>query len=132
MNVFRPPFLLRCEGAALLAGALALYHERDYAWIPFILIFLLPDLSMIGYVWDPRFGAATYNIAHSVILPVGLALFGLFLGYDTPISVAVIWAAHIGFDRMVGYGLKEPTAFGDTHLGRVGRDRAAVGPAQSG
>jgi hypothetical protein len=38
-----------------------------------------------------------------------------------PLFVACIWAAHVGFDRMLGYGLKYGTSFGDTHLGRRGR-----------
>jgi hypothetical protein len=35
-------------------------------------------------------------------------------------SVALIWLAHIGFDRALGYGLKYKAGFGFTHLGRIG------------
>ncbi len=35
------------------------------------------------------------------------------------VSLALVWFAHIGFDRMVGYGLKYPTDFFDTHLRRT-------------
>ena len=71
---------------------------------------------------SPRAGlnrAAVYNAFHSYPLPAVLAAYGLLGGLPLTLGVALVWFAHIGMDRAVGYGLKYPTAFGDTHLGRV-------------
>ena len=76
---------------------------------------------MLAYLRDPRFGAAAYNVAHAYALALPLALFGFLAGRPAVLAVALIWIAHIGFDRALGYGLKYPTGFGDTHLGRIGR-----------
>ena len=69
-------------------------------------------------------GAIAYNAGHSTVGPALLAAVALVTGRAGLLPVALIWVAHIGFDRMLGYGLKYATAFGATHLGRVGR-RAA-------
>jgi hypothetical protein len=36
------------------------------------------------------------------------------------VPIALIWANHIGIDRMLGYGLKYAEGFRFTHLGRIG------------
>ena len=76
---------------------------------------------MLGYLIGPRAGAAVYNVAHTTALALPLALAGFFAGEPALLAVALIWIAHIGFDRALGYGLKYPSGFGDTHLGRIGR-----------
>jgi hypothetical protein len=58
-------------------------------------------------------------VAQSIVGKEALAAWALLTG--RPPVAATIWVAHIGFDRMLGYGLKYPTAFSDTHLGRIGR-----------
>ncbi len=63
----------------------------------------------------------SYNTAHSTIGPIAVAGLGLLTGWDGLAAVGLIWAAHVGFDRALGFGLKYPTAFGDTHLGAIGR-----------
>jgi hypothetical protein len=115
-----PRLILRGEGAALLAAAAATYAATDANWWLFAALFLAPDLFMLGYLADRRTGAAVYNIGHTTILP--LALLALSLGTDASwlMAPALIWFAHIGFDRMVGYGLKYPDAFRSTHLGSPG------------
>ena len=116
-----PKFLLRLEGLAAL-GIAALGFERvGGSWPMFAILFLAPDLSMLGYLAGRRFGAAAYNAAHSYVGPAVLGALGVGLGYSTAVQMALIWAAHVGFDRMLGYGLKYATAFGDTHLGRIGK-----------
>ncbi|MDO8485579.1 MAG: DUF4260 family protein [Candidatus Limnocylindrales bacterium] len=84
---------------------------------------LVPDISMLGYVRDPRLGALAYNLVHNWTM--GLGVLGLGLVADVaPISLAGgILIAHVGIDRALGYGMKLPTAFTDTHLGRIGRGR---------
>jgi len=99
--------LLRLEGLVVLAAALAGYSQLGAGWGAFAIAFLLPDLSWLGYLAGPRQGAAAYNVAHSYLGPVALAL-------------GLVWCAHIGFDRMLGYGLKYASGFGATHLGRLG------------
>lgn len=127
-----PRLLLRLEGAAALATAVASYAYLDGGWGRFAALCLLPDLSLLGYLAGPRVGAATYNLAHGYVGPALAAAASLALGTPALLLVALIWAAHIGFDRMLGYGLKYPTAFVDTHLGRIGAGRRAAAAAERG
>ena len=113
--------LLRLEGAAVLAAAVAAYASIGGSWLLFALLLLAPDLAMIGYRFGPVVGAAAYNAAHAYVAPAALGAAGLALGAPTMQALALIWIAHIGLDRALGYGLKYATGFGDTHLGRVGR-----------
>ena len=112
-----PAILLRLEGAALLVAAVVLYREHGASWLLFAVLLLAPDLSMLGYLAGPRIGAAIYNVAHSYVGPLVLAAAMLSLGAG--VTLALVWAAHIGFDRALGYGLKYPTRFQDTHLARI-------------
>ncbi len=114
---------LRAEGAAAFTIATVLFASAGYSWLAFALLFFTPDLSLIGYTAGPRRGAVIYNVAHSYVGPLLVATV-LYLS-DRPVAVPLIWAAHIGFDRLLGYGLKLPTAFADTHLGRIGGARGS-------
>ena len=114
-----PRRLLHLEGLAVLVGALALYFEAGYGWLLLVVLFLAPDLSMVGYLGGPRVGALTYNLAHTYVGPIALGLVGVLGDVNLATQLALIWLAHIGLDRTLGYGLKYPTAFKDTHLGRV-------------
>ena len=80
---------------------------------------LAPDLSMVGYLRDTNTGAMIYNIIHFYALPASLLAASLAEEWTLGILAAAIWLAHIGIDRFSGYGLKYPTEFKDTHLGRV-------------
>jgi hypothetical protein len=111
--------MLRVEGATLLAGSVLLYWTSGGSWWLFALLLLAPDLSMLGYLAGRRVGAVAYNAFHSYPLPAALGLVGLFVGAPLAVSVALVWFAHIGMDRLMGYGLKYPTDFKDTHLQRV-------------
>ncbi|MDP8911075.1 MAG: DUF4260 domain-containing protein [Actinomycetota bacterium] len=119
MSERSPVLLLRLEGLAILAGALVLYFDRDFGVLLLVLLFLAPDLSFAAYLAGPRVGAAVYNATHFLGWPVILAVTGLVAVGETPVQLGVIWAAHIGLDRILGYGFKYPTAFKDTHLQRV-------------
>ena len=114
--------LLRLEGLALFAGMTLLYALWDGSWWVYALLFLAPDLSFAGYLAGPRIGAAVYNAAHSYLAPMALMTAGLALPSPLTLSLAMIWLAHIGIDRALGYGLKYSTGFGFTHLGRIGKD----------
>lgn len=113
--------MLRLEGALALALAVFAYSQLGASWWLFAGLLLLPDLSMLGYLADRRLGAALYNAGHTYLAPAALALLGWSQGLPALIALALIWAAHIGFDRMMGYGLKYGTAFGATHLGWRGK-----------
>ncbi len=108
--------VLRLEGLAAFAAALAVYWQNGFSWLAFALFFLTPDLAMLAYLAGPRGGALGYNFAHTYALPLTLTVFGLFGGVPFATAGGLIWIAHIGFDRALGYGLKYPTAFGHTHL----------------
>ena len=114
-----PRLLLGLEGAAVAAGATVLYFDGGHPWWLYLALALAPDLSMVGFVAGARAGAATYDAAHTYALPVALAVIGVLAGADTAVAVALVWLVHIGVDRAVGYGLKYPTGFKDTHLQRV-------------
>jgi hypothetical protein len=120
-----PRLILRFEGLALLLLATAGFGLTGLSWWLYAILFLAPDLSLAGYLGGPRKGAILYNALHSTIAPAVLAGCGLLLREPRLLGLAAIWAAHIGFDRMLGYGLKYASAFGDTHLGRIGRQRGA-------
>ncbi len=112
---------LRLEGAVALTLAVLAYRATGAGWLMFAILFLAPDLSMIGYLINKRVGAWIYNFGHSYLTPSAVALLGIALGTTILWPIALIWAAHIGFDRLVGYGLKYSEAFGATHLGWKGK-----------
>lgn len=123
----KPLALLRLEGLVLLLAAVVLYALQNASWWLFALLLFAPDLGMLGYLLGKRVGAATYNLVHITVLPLILALVGILTESQLPVSVALIWLAHIGLDRAVGYGLKRPTDFQDTHLGNIGGRRGGGG-----
>jgi Domain of unknown function (DUF4260) len=117
--IAQPRGWLRLESAAALGVAVTLYAIAGYSWILFAAIFFVPDISFAGYLASSKIGAWCYNIAHTNAIPLALAITLHFLGEST--AIPLIWIAHIGFDRVLGYGLKYPTGFGYTHLGRLGK-----------
>lgn len=113
---------LRAEGLAAFATSLGAYFALGGGWPLLLLLFLAPDLSMLGYLGGARVGAVSYNTLHSYVLPLALLGAAGASGGDLLLRVTLVWIAHIGFDRALGYGLKHGTGFRDTHLGRIGRD----------
>lgn len=118
-----PIALQRLEGGVLVGLSLLLYWKAGGSWLLYVLLILAPDLFMLGYLRGPGAGAALYNLGHTWLLPGILAAVGILGGASITIDIALIWLGHIGADRLLGYGLKLPTTFQDTHLGRIGRDR---------
>jgi len=116
--------LLRMEGVVLFAGMTLLYALWDGSWWVYAILFLAPDLSFAAYLAGPKAGALVYNAAHSYLGPVVLMTTGLALTSPLVLSIAMIWLAHIGIDRALGYGLKYQAGFAFTHLGRIGRGAA--------
>ena len=111
--------ILRAEGLPIfIAGAVA-YGTLGGPWLAFVPLLLVPDLSMVGYLRDTRLGSLTYNLAHNLVTVSALLGLGLWLGIGWVAIAGSVAVAHVGMDRLAGYGLKYPTTFGDTHLQRV-------------
>lgn len=114
-----PRVLLRLEGLAVLAGGAVWYWALGGAWWIFAVGFFLPDLSLLGYLGTDRTGAALYNAAHAYVGPVLVGAFAALSASHALGLAALIWIAHLGFDRMLGLGLKYPAGRRETHLHRV-------------
>lgn len=115
--------LLRLEGLCILAASFLAYAKHGHGWGIFALFFLAPDLSLAGYLAGSRVGAIAYNLAHSLVGALAVLVAGAVLSIPIAITAGIIWVAHIGFDRALGYGLKYSDGFKFTHLGRIGRVR---------
>ena len=119
-----PVLLQRLEGLAAFGLGIAAYAWLGQSWWVFALLLLAPDLAMLGYLRSTASGTLAYNLAHTYVAPALLALLGLAVG-PLAFGLAAIWLAHIGADRMLGYGLKLSSGFEQTHLGPIGKARRA-------
>ena len=115
----KPAVLLRVEGAATLACSVFFFHSLGANWIVFFALLLWPDLFMLGYLANAKVGARLYNLVHTDVLPLALATASLGHRQSGLMAFALIWLAHISGDRAIGFWLKYPTFFKDTHLQRV-------------
>ncbi|WP_273851960.1 DUF4260 domain-containing protein [Guptibacillus spartinae] len=111
--------LLHLEGLVVLIGSIYFYSLIDGSWWLFFLCLLLPDLFMLGYVHNKGTGSMIYNIGHTYVIPLLLLMVSVGLKQDLLLALSVIWMAHIGMDRTLGYGLKYLSDFKDTHLQKV-------------
>ena len=114
--------ILKLEEAALFVLGIGLFSQLDFAWWWFLVLLLLPDIGMLGYLINTRVGAFTYNLFHYRAIAVGLLIFGYIYGYELLLLIGVMLFSHIAFDRMLGYGLKYPDNFKNTHLGQIGKN----------
>ena len=119
-----PTWFQRAENATIGVLAVMAFVDLGFAWWWLLALFLLFDLSMVGYAVDPRLGAWTYNTVHSYIGPSVLGVVSLAAEARWAVFVAVLWAFHIAVDRLLGYGLKFQDRFTHTHLGEVGKGSA--------
>lgn len=123
MPALRPvDILLRIEWIVVAVAAIFGFSLAGGSWKLFLLLILVPDLTMLGYLAGPRVGALAYNALHVLVWPAVLIMAGVLLPQQLALQVGLIWLAHIAVDRAMGYGLKLSTGFRDTHLGRIGRD----------
>lgn len=114
-----PRSLLHIEGVVVAVAALVIYFWAGHPWWLLLLLALAPDLAMTAYAAGPRVGAAAYDVVHTYALPVGIGAAGVVADSEAGVAVSLIWLTHIGVDRAIGYGLKYPSGFKDTHLQRV-------------
>jgi hypothetical protein len=112
-----PELVLRLENAAIALFCVWGYAQLGGTWWLFVGLFLLPDLSMVGYLLGNRMGATSYNLFHTHSLPIGLFVLGVVLSSSLAMQCGLVWFFHIAFDRAVGYGLKRSTGFKHTHIG---------------
>jgi Domain of unknown function (DUF4260) len=122
---------MRVDAAALFIVTLWACRAANISWPWFFALFLVPDLSMLGYVFGPRVGAVTYNTGHLYAWPVALLATALASHRSWAMTAALIWIAHIAFDNVVGYGLKSPTGFEHTIYGPIGRARDIAAATKS-
>ncbi len=108
--------------AILVAVFYSVVGEFAWYWLP--LLFIVPDVSAIGYVVSSKIGAITYNIGHSLIGPTLLVAAYIMTSNQTILFIALIWLFHVFVDRAAGYGLKHTTGFHHTHLGTIGKSKS--------
>jgi hypothetical protein len=116
--------LLRLEGLAVAAVTALVYARTGVSWWLFLALWLVPDISMLGYLSGACRGARIYNAVHTYVGPVAMGACAYLLHANVvALAIALTWANHIGVDRLLGYGLKYGEGFGFTHLGRLGKER---------
>ncbi|HEV7347634.1 DUF4260 domain-containing protein [Telluribacter sp.] len=112
--------LLKTEEAAQWALSIFLFSQLPYAWWWYPALILLPDLSMAGYAFNTRVGAILYNFFHHKALGIAVGVLGFGTGNALLMLTGIILFGHSAMDRMLGYGLKYPDHFKNTHMGRLG------------
>ena len=108
------------ELAQTVMGIAALYYQPlHFSWWLWPILFLSPDISMLGYIINTKIGAFTYNLFHHKGVAIVIAAAGFFLSNPAAVFIGLLLFAHSAFDRMMGYGLKYEDGFKHTHLGRL-------------
>lgn len=120
-----PRVYLRIESCALAIAAVIGFSRTGQSWWLFAGLILAPDLSMLAYLAGPRQGARVYNAVHVYVGPLVLGGLAFLAASSLGLAGAFIWAAHIGIDRMLGFGLKHVEGFTSTHLGPIGKSSPA-------
>ncbi|GAB3900782.1 DUF4260 domain-containing protein [Larkinella knui] len=116
--------LLKLEEAAQFILSIVLFNQLPFAWWWFPALILVPDLSMLGYLINPKLGAYAYNLMHHKAFAIGIGILGLTLNNQPLLLTGILLFGHAAMDRMMGYGLKYTDDFGHTHLGRIGKNAA--------
>ena len=112
--------ILKLEELGMFCLSIILYNMLGYSWWLYVLLILTPDISMLGYLVNPKAGSITYNIFHHKGIAVLIYLIGMF-SFNYPLVVAgIILFGHSSMDRFLGFGLKYGDAFKHTHLGAIG------------
>jgi hypothetical protein len=113
--------LLKLEEAAMFVFGLFMLMAFGLQWWWLLILFFTPDLGALGYLAGPRFGAIAYNLLHHKGLGLALYLFGYISQQPGWMLAGLIIFTHSSFDRVMGFGLKYPDSFSNTHLGIIGR-----------
>ncbi|MFH6602485.1 DUF4260 domain-containing protein [Maribacter algicola] len=113
--------ILKLEELFMFILGIYLFSLLGYQWWLFLLLILIPDIGMIGYLFGNRIGAFTYNLFHHKGLAVAIYFMGIYLSVPLLQLTGVILFAHASLDRIFGYGLKYDNGFKFTHLGEIGK-----------
>lgn len=113
--------LISLEEAAMFALSIYLFNRLSFAWWVYVALILTPDLSMFGYMVNTRVGAWVYNFFHHKAVAIVVYIAGLYLSNEVAQLIGLILFGHSSMDRMLGYGLKYPDSFQNTHLGIIGK-----------
>lgn len=110
---------LKLEELAMFGFSIFLFNQTEYAWWVYLSLFLTPDIGMIGYVFNTKVGAITYNLVHHKGIALCILILGYYYSTEWVVLTGIILFGHASFDRMLGYGLKYEDSFKHTHLGRL-------------
>ncbi|PVX46238.1 uncharacterized protein DUF4260 [Flavobacterium sp. 103] len=113
--------VIKLEELGLFILGIYFFNQLEYAWWWFLVLILVPDFSMIGYVFGDRVGALCYNVVHHRGIAIALYFVGIYCSNEIVQLSGVILFTHSSMDRMFGYGLKYETGFKFTHLGEIGK-----------
>ena len=116
--------LLKLEEVAQFVLSIVVFSQLPFAWWWFPALILVPDLSMLGYLVNSKIGAYAYNLIHHKAVGIGIGALGFLLHDPTLLLTGTVLFGHSSMDRMMGYGLKYPDDFTNTHLGRIGQNAA--------
>lgn len=111
--------IIKIEGLFIFLAGIYFYNMFSGNWILFMLLIFVPDISIVGFLKNKKLGTITYNLSHNYILAIILLLVGFILGKPILTSLGLIVFSHVGIDRFLGYGLKYPSSFKDTHIQRL-------------
>jgi len=114
-----PRTFMHVDGLALLAGSLVFYANLNFNWVTFALLLFTPDLPLILYGVNKQMASIAYNLVHSLVFPILLLVTSHFADNIVGIQLSLIWLAHIGMDRVFGYGFKYLGRMKETHFSRV-------------
>lgn len=113
--------LLRLEELAEFLFSIYLFSLLPFPWWVYPVLFVAPDLALLGLVAGRRVGALTYNLIHHKAVAFGLFALGALLGLP-PVSLAgTILLGHSSLDRVLGFGLMDGKTFTHTHLKLTGQ-----------
>ena len=113
----KPKLWLRLEGLVLLIATIIAFSGQHQRWWLYPALLLAPDIFMLGYLANTKVGAFFYNLGHSYFAPALVILFSWRADNKLNLAIGIIWLGHIGWDRLLGYGLKYDSTFKHTHLG---------------
>lgn len=111
--------ITKLEGIVVFLFCLYFYNQLESSWLMFVLLWIVPDVSMVGYLKNSKLGAMTYNLAHNFIASLLLVALGIFLENSIIISLGIIWTSHVALDRFLGFGLKYENSFKETHVQKL-------------
>ncbi|MFP2996755.1 DUF4260 domain-containing protein [Spongiivirga sp. MCCC 1A20706] len=113
--------IVKIEELAMFLLGVFMFNQLDFAWWHFVVFFLLPDIGMLGYAVNPKFGALCYNIFHHKGIALVIYFIGAYSSNQWILFAGIILFSHSCFDRILGYGLKYSDSFNNTHLGKIGK-----------